>query len=635
MTSSFVQNSSRFLPDFFNQISSGNYGNNTGNTNSYSPAGFGGLRNSGSNLGSLFGMSPNFQASMGLQPSSFYGSNLSFYGSSGENAPAGSFGIGTGTGGVYFRAPGDINESPSFETLGSGDNAQYGAAENTINSNFSYSPQYDDPFTSLNGVNARGGAARALISDRSGTSYGDTNYNMNKPGEYNYRQNNYTPFGLGLSEGSGRVSGNIVSPNANDVSMDGRITSQQGGYANQKIQQGQSSDGDIGALISIDRAKGIPGLLGQTNTNISDFATVNANATNNALNEAQLRMQGNINSQLNANSKIDATNISPIFGNPVNAGVDLGTSSNINLNTGNQGFAQGSASSNTVGSASSGLNQTTTATQNMLTGKPKYYTYKTPEGTLDITTDQNVAAQAASFNEVDPNSTDYKKWVSTIPNSIKEDFGNLQKNLPGIFGSFPDFDSYAAFQYSSLKPNAQSEVNQNTTGTVYNDLGKITTQGNQYVNLASGNQGNIAAYLSALGTGNATSNPTGASLNTKTNLTTDIGAEGNTFGVFDNNLNVSGNTTNIGSNMSGDINSLSNARSSGIINTNSRTNTLFNNNPTENSGVFGVAPIIPGTMQGPTPVVIPPKPNNNIKISTTNDNTNSISNAFVPLNSIF
>lgn len=639
MTTGFSQNNARYLPDFLSQIEQGNYGQNTGNTSSYSPQSFGGLdpRNPGfrTNLGSLYGMQPNFQSSMGLQPTSYYGDNLSFYGSDGQSASPGSFGLGTGLGSLYFNAPSDINQAPSFTGNGTGQNADYGALENTIGSNFGYQAQYNDPFTNLSSTNARGGAAAGLITDNSGTSYGDSNYNMNKPGEYSYRQSNYTPYGMGLSTGNGNVSANIVSPNANDISMDRTIGTQQGGYANQQISQGQDSIGAIGATAQMVKD---PSLLG-TLTNaqapqFTDFAGVGAKATNNATNDAQLRMQGNINSNLNASSGIDALNISPIFGNPVNAGVNLNTNSGINLNTGDQGFAQGTANSNTTGTATSGMTQSTTIGTDPL-GKPQYYTYKTPEGTLKITTDQNVAAQAASFNPVNTNSPDYQKWVSTdIPNAVKEDFNNLKSAMPGVFGDFPDFNAYAAFQYSQLKPNAQAQVNQNTTGTVYNDLGQINTTGNQYANLLAGQNGNIAANLNAQGIGNAVANPNQTGLQTGTNTQSNIGATGDTFGVYDNSIGVKGNTSNVDpiTNSTANINSSSNSSSRGLINTSSNVSTLGGQNTNGmGGGVFGVGSLAPGQMQGPTPVIIPQKPNSNISATNNSTNLNSI---FAPWNSL-
>jgi hypothetical protein len=48
--------------------------------------------------------------------------------------------------------------------------------------------------------------------------------------------------------------------------------------------------------------------------------------------------------------------------------------------------------------------------------------------------------------------------------------------------------------------------------------------------------------------------------------------------------------------------------------------------------VFGVAPILPGQKQGPSPVVIPPKPANNIIVNSTNSNLNSV---FSPFNNLF
>lgn len=637
MTTGFSQNNSRYLPDFFNQIEQGDYGQNSGNNSSYSPQSFGGSdpRNPGfrTNLGSLYGMQPNFQSSMGLQPTSYYGDNLSFYGSDGQSASPGSFGLGTGLGSLYFNAPSDINQSPSFTGAGTGQNADYGALENTIGSNFGYQAQYNDPLKNLSSTNARGGAAAGLITDNSGTSYGDSNYNMNKPGEYSYRQSNYTPFGMGLSTGSGNVSANIVSPNANDIVMDRTIGTQQGGYANQQIAQGQDSIGAQGGSIGLVKDPGIMGLLANAQApQYNDFAQVGAKATNNATNDAQLRMQGNISSNLNAASNINALNTSPFFGNQVNAGVNLNTNSGVNLNTGDQGFAQGTASSNTTGTATSGMNQSTTLGTDLL-GQPKYYTYKTPEGTLKITSDQNVAAQAASFNPVDINSPDYKNWVTKdIPNAIKEDFNTLKTAMPGVFGEFPDFDTYAAFQYAQLKPNAQAQVNQNTTGTVYNDLGQITTTGNQYANLLAGQNGNIAANLNAQGIGNATAIPNQTSLQTGANTQTNIAAAGDTFGIVDNSIGVQGSTANLDpkTRSNADINSSSNASSRGIINTSSNVSSATGpqNTGGMGGGVFGVGALAPGQMQGPTPVIVPQKPQTNFSLSNTNNNLNDIFSAW-------
>lgn len=637
MASGFSSNTSRYLPDFFNPISSGNYGSNIGNTSSYSPISFGGSdpRSPGfrTNLGSLYGMSPDFHASMGLQPNTYYGSNMSFYGSNGQSAPTGGFGLGTGLGALSFTPPSDINAAPSFDTLGTGSTAQYGAGENVLSGDFSYQPQYGEGYTTLGGNVARGGAARGLITDRSGTSYGDAAYNMNKPGEYSYRQSNYTPYGMGLSTGEGSISGTIDSPNANDVLMNGQINTTQGGTARQIIDQGQGSWGNQNATAALVKDPSIWGLLGNQGVNINDYASVGANAQNNALNTAQLRMPGSLNSSLNATSGINAANESPIFGNPVNAGVDLQTGSDINLNTGDQGYATGTASSNTTGSATSGMNQNTTMTMNPLSGKPKYYTYKTPDGTLDITTDQNVAAQAASYTPVDTDSHEYQTWVSTnIPNSIKEDFGKLQAGMPGVFGKYPDFNSYAVAQYSQLSPTAQAQVNQNTTGTVYNDLGQITTEGNQFARLASGAGGNIAADLNAFGVGSAAATQQGTSMNTGANTQTNIGASGNTFGVFNNDLSVGGNiaNTNPRSRTNADINSRSNAQTRGFINTQSGVSTLPVNQNTGGmgGGVFGVAPVIAGESQGAAPVIVPARPNPNIQISNTNSNLNNIFSPF-------
>lgn len=641
MTSGFSQNSSRFSPDFFNQISSGNFGSNIGNNSSYSPLSFGGSdpRNPGfrTNLGSLYGMAPTFQSSMGLQPDSSYGTDLSFYGSTGQSASPGSFGLGTGYGGLYFSAPTNANESPSFSTLGNAQNTSYGGMENTLGSSFSYTPQYDDLTTNLYGTNARGGAAAGLIEDNSGTSYGNTNYNQNSPSEYNYRQSNYTPYGDGLSTGSGNVSASIASPNANGILLNNQFSSQQGGYAKQNINQGQASNGSLGASMEIVPAPGISGLLGNDGVNIRDIAGVGAKATNQATNEAQLLMPGNINSSLNATSGVNAQNISPIFGNPVNAGVDLATSSDINLNTGLGGFAQGTATSNTEGKAASGINQDTTITQSPLTGKPKYYTYTTPEGTLDITSDQSIAAQAASFTPINTSDPAYKKWVSSsIPISVKEDFNKMQQAMPGVFGNFPDFDTFAAYQYAKLNPNAQAQINQSTSGKVYNDLGSISTNGNQYANIAAGDNGNITADLYGQSTGNALSTPGNTGLNTGTNLQSSIGASGDTFGVFSNQASSAGTNSNRNPYAKTDANmqSSSNASTNGLINTSSRVSSLSGPQNTGGMGgqVFGVAPILPGQKQGPTPVVIPPKPANNIIVNSTNSNLNSV---FSPFNNLF
>lgn len=639
-STSYIPNQSRYAPDFFSPIQEGNYGNNYGNTSTYSPSGYGGYdpRNVSRNpLGSSYGYNPDYTSSIGLQSNTYTPDqgNLSFYGSDGTSPTAGSFGLGTGLGGYYFEPPSDINSNPYQTSTGTGSAAKYGSRENVFGSTVNYTPQFGADTTTLQGLNARGGAAKAMIEDNSGTSYADTNYNLSRPTDYNFYNENETPYGLGQSFGRGRITADVGSPNANDFGFDQSNQRNTGGYVNQNIGLGQQSRGLSGSLIGYNPQQQ-PNLLNsikntltgnrnqpQTPDSISDIAKVGALARNTSEQEALLNMPGSVSSNMQTGSKINAMNQSPIFGNKVGANVDINTGSDINLNTRPGGVAKAYAGSDTIGEGNSSMQQTMQKEQGNPLSKPKYYTFKDQDGSLKVTSDQKVAAQADSFGSVDTNSPDFKSWVSqNVPTSLKDDFSKMQQTLPSVFGNFPDFDSYAAFNYARVNPTSMATVKQNTTADLSNDLAKMSTSGNQYLNVAAGGNSSIGGTLGANAMGYVDPN----NMNTQLDTNTQIGAYGDTTGMFQNNNAISAS----GRGMSTD----SRNQSSGFINTGSENNTYIPRSNQYNSGEVGVAPQVPvygyGSMYNAP--IIPRQLNPNINISNSSSNINSL---FNPLNGLF
>lgn len=626
MTTGFTPNQSRFNPDFFNPIQSGNYGNNTGNTSSYSPGGYGGYdpRNAGrSPLGSNFGYTPDYTASIGLQPNTYTPNqnNLGFYSSSGAQPTPGSFGLGTGLGGYYFEPPKDINADPFQTSIGTGSKAKFGSRENIFGSTVNYTPQFGADTTTLSGLNARGGSAKAMIEDGSGTSYADTNYNLSSPTEYSFYNNNKTPFGIGTSYGRGRITADISSPNANDFGFDQSNQRTSGGFVNQNIGLGQQSKGLTGYTIGYNpsQQQGLLGLLqnkfrgGQQSPDyISDMAGVGALARNTSEQEALLNMPGSVSSSMQSGSNINAQNVSPLFGNQVNTGVGINTGSDINLRARQGGIATAYAGSDTIGQGDSLMQQTMQKEQKTPLSKPKYYSYTDKDGSLKVTSDQKVAAQADSFGSIDTDSPDFKSWVTkNVPTSLREDFSRLQTTLPSVFGNFPDFDSYAAYNYARINPTAMATVSQNTNANLSNDLAQMSTSGNQFLNIAAGGNSSIGGVVS----GNATGSITPNNMNTNLNTNTQIGAYGDTTGAFVNNNAISGSGQGMSTNSSN--------RSSGFINTGGSTTSYAPTTSQYSGGDVGVAPQVPASNVTTVPI-IPRKTNPNISISNTSTNSNSL-----------
>ena len=630
-TPTYIPNQSRYSPDFFSPIQEGNYGNNNGNNSTYSPTGYGGYdpRNVNRNsLGSSYGYSPDYTSSIGLQSNTYTPAqnNMSFYGSNGASPTVGSFGLGTGRGGYYFEPPTDINSDPYQTSIGTGSNAKYGSRENVFGSTVNYTPQFGADTTTLSGLNARGGAAKAMLEDNSGTSYADTNYNLSRPTEYNFLNENETPYGTGQSFGRGRITADVGSPNANDFGFDQSNQRNVGGYVNHNIGLGQQSRGLTGSLIGYNVAQQQPNLLNsirnalsgntgqqQTPDYIADMATVGALARNTSEQDALLNMPGSVSSSMQSGSNINALNQSPIFGNRVNANVGINTGSDINLNTSQGGVAKAYAGSDTIGESNSAMQQIMQKEQRTPLSKPKYYTYKDQDGSLKVTSDQKVAAQADSFGSVDTNAPEFKSWVSqNVPTSLKDDFTRMQSTLPSVFGSFPDFDSYAAYNYARVNPTAMATVSQNTQADLSNDLARMATSGNQYLNVATGGDSSIGGLLNA----NAIGYVSPTNMNTQLDTNTQIGAYGNTTGSFMNNNAISA----AGQGMSTD----SRNQSSGFINTGSENNTYIPRINQYGGGEVGVAPHIPIYGSQYNAPIIPRQLNPNISIGNSSSNINSL-----------
>jgi hypothetical protein len=196
----------------------------------------------------------------------------------------------------------------------------------------------------------------------------------------------------------------------------------------------------------------------------------------------------------------------------------------------------------------------------------------------------------------------------------------MQNTLPSVFGSFPDFDSYAAYNYARVNPTSMATVSQNTSADLSNDLARMATSGNQYLNVAAGGDSSIGGLLNA----NAMGYVDPYNMNTQLDTNTQIGAYGNTTGAFQNNNAISA----AGQGMSTD----SRNQSSGFINTGSENNTYIPRVNQYGGGEVGVAPHIPVYGAQYNAPIIPRQLNPNISISNSSSNINSL---FNPLNGLF